>query len=98
MSLDGVLEQLAATAEQPQMAPREFPLMPEGEAVDMGHAEDGTPLIDPRIFDSLEFFRNPYPYYRILRDHYPVYHDKLHNCYWVTRYDEVFSPSTCIPS
>ncbi len=66
-----------------------FPLMPEGEAVDMGTAPDGTPLIDPRIFDSPEFFRNPYPYYRILRDHYPVYHDKLHNCYWVTRYDDI---------
>ena len=66
-----------------------FPLMPEGEAFDMGHAPDGTPLIDPRIFDSAEFFRNPYPYYRILRDHYPVYHDKLHNCYYVTRYDDI---------
>ncbi|MEL0064808.1 MAG: cytochrome P450, partial [Gammaproteobacteria bacterium] len=63
--------------------------MPEGQAYDMGHAEDGTPLIDPRIFDSPEFFRNPYPYYRILRDHYPVFHDKLHNCYWVTRYDDI---------
>jgi len=89
MSLDSVLADLAAAAEDPQRAPREFPLMPEGEAVDMGHAADGTPLIDPRIFDSPEFFRNPYPYYRILRDHYPVYHDKLHNCYWVTRYDDI---------
>ena len=66
-----------------------FPLMPVGEAVDMGHAPDGTPLVDPRIFDSAEFARNPYPYYRILRDHYPVFHDTLHNCYWVTRYDDV---------
>jgi len=66
-----------------------FPLMPEGQAVDMGTAEDGTPLFDPRIFDSPEFFRNPYPYYRILRDHYPVYYDKLHNTYWVTRYEDV---------
>ncbi len=70
-------------------ASRQFPLMPEGEAYDMGHAPDGTPLFDPRIFDSAEFFRNPYPYYRILRDHYPVYHDKLHNCYYVTRYDDI---------
>ena len=23
-----------------------------------------------------------------MRDHYPVYHDKLHNTYWVTRYDD----------
>ncbi len=68
---------------------KKFPLMPEGQAYDMGHAEDGTPLFDPRIFDTAEFARNPYPYYRILRDHYPVYHDKLHNCYYVTRYDDI---------
>ncbi len=67
----------------------EFPLMPYGEAFDMGHAADGTPLIDPRIFDSPEFYRNPYPYYQIMRDHYPVYHDKLHNCYYVTRYEDI---------
>ncbi|NKB98195.1 MAG: cytochrome P450 [Pseudomonadales bacterium] len=66
-----------------------FPLMPVGEAVDMGHTADGVPLFDPRIFDSPEFFRNPYPYYRILRDHYPVFHDKLHNTYWVTRYEDI---------
>lgn len=68
---------------------KEFPLMPIGEAVDMGHAPDGTPLFDPRIFDAPEFYRNPYPYYRILRDHYPVFHDKLHNTYWITRYDDI---------
>jgi pulcherriminic acid synthase len=70
-------------------AKKDFPLMPYGQACDMGHAPDGTPLIDPRIFDSYEFVRNPYPYYRIMRDHYPVYHDKLHNCYYVTRYDDI---------
>jgi cytochrome P450 len=70
-------------------AKKDFPLMPYGEPCDMGHAPDGTPLIDPRIFDSYEFVRNPYPYYRILRDHYPVYHDRLHNCYYVTRYDDI---------
>jgi pulcherriminic acid synthase len=63
--------------------------MPLGEAFDMGHAADGTPLLDPRIFDSAEFIRNPYPYYRIMRDHYPVYRDKLHNCYYVTRYEDI---------
>ena len=68
---------------------KRFPLMPVGEAVDMGHGPDGTPLFDPRIFDSLEFGRNPYPYYRILRDHYPVFHDKLHNAYYVTRYQDI---------
>lgn len=81
-----ILDELAseATAEDTP-----FPLMPEGEAVDMGTDETGKPLFDPRIFDSPEFFRNPYPYYRILRDHYPVFHDTLHNCYWVTRYEDI---------
>jgi len=80
---------VALVGVQERTSRRDFPLMPEGQAVDMGHTEDGTPLIDPRIFDSPEFFRNPYPYYRILRAHYPVFHDKLHNCYWVTRYDDI---------
>ena len=67
----------------------DFPLMPLGTAYDMGRDANGIPLFDPRIFDSREFQRNPYPYYRILRDHYPVYHDKLHNCYFVTRYNDI---------
>jgi len=67
-------------------AVKQFPLMPLGETVDMGTAPDGTPLIDPRIFFSEEFRRNPWPYYRILRDHYPVYYNKLNNTYYVTRY------------
>ena len=70
-------------------ARKKFDHMPVGHAVDMGHADDGTPLIDPRIFDSSEFRRNPYPYYRIMRDHYPVFHDRLHNCYYVTRYSDI---------
>lgn len=69
--------------------PATFPLMPLGEACDMGVAADGAPLIDPRLFDSAEFVRNPYPYYRIMRDHYPVFRDKLHNCYYVTRYEDI---------
>lgn len=75
--------------EEPHGARKKFEHMPIGEAVDMGHADDGTPLIDPRIFDSSEFRRNPYPYYRILRDHHPVFHDRLHNCYYVTRYSDI---------
>jgi len=67
----------------------QFPLMPVGQAADMGTAPDGTPLFDPRIFDTPEFVRNPYPYYRILRDHHPVYHDRLHNAYYVTRYEDI---------
>ncbi len=84
------LDALADAAEsETQLSKKEFPLMPVGQAVDMGFTDDGVPLIDPRIFDSPEFFRNPYPYYRILRDHYPVFHDKLHNTYWVTRYEDI---------
>ena len=67
----------------------DFPLMPVGQACDMGRSADGRPLIDPRIFDSAEFYRNPYPYYQIMRDHYPVFRDKLHNCYYVTRYEDI---------
>ena len=89
MSVASMLEQMADTDASVVAEARDFPLMPIGQAVDMGHTADGKPLIDPRIFDSPEFFRNPYPYYRILRDHYPVFHDKLHNCYWVTRYDDI---------
>ena len=81
-------DQVGAVARSPD-ARRRFPLMPLGQAVDMGFAPDGTPLFDPRVFDTPEFQRNPYPYYRILRDHYPVYFDKLHNCYYVTRYDDI---------
>ena len=68
---------------------QEFPLMPVGEAVDMGYDDEGRPLLDPAVFDSFEFFRNPYPYYRIMRDHYPVFFDRLHNCYYVTRYEDI---------
>jgi cytochrome P450 len=89
--LSAILSELANEADQSanNKPSQLFPLMPVGEAVDMGRAADGTPLFDPRIFDAPEFFRNPYPYYRILRDHYPVFHDRLHNCYWVTRYDDI---------
>ena len=84
------LEGAGVGAEGAETAPKkEFPFMPIGQAYDMGHAPDGTPLFDPRILDSAEFARNPYPYYRILRDHYPVYFDKLHNTYWITRYEDI---------
>ena len=70
-------------------ATSKFAPLPLGEAADMGQAADGTPLFDPQIFDSSEFARNPYPYYRLLRDHHPVYHDKLHNAYYVTRFADI---------
>jgi cytochrome P450 len=68
---------------------RVFAPLPVGEAHDMGSTPDGTPLLDPRIFDSPEFARNPYPYYRLMRDHHPVFHDRLHNAYFVTRYEDI---------
>jgi len=71
------------------VSPHPIELMALGQAFDMGCGPDGTPLIDPRLFDSAEFRRNPYPYYRIMRDHYPVFHDRLHNCYYVTRYEDI---------
>jgi len=71
------------------MSTHPIAFMPVGVAADMGYSADGTPLIDPRLFDSAEFRRNPYPYYRIMRDHYPVFHDRLHNCYFVTRYRDI---------
>ncbi len=87
---DAVLDlDLDADGNEAQGARKKFPHQPIGQAVDMGHADDGTPLIDPRLFDSSEFRRNPYPYYRIMRDHHPVFHDRLHNCYYVTRYTDV---------
>ena len=80
---------IARSTDPAQNGAADFPMMPLGSAVDMGHAPDGTPLLDPRIFNTMEFMRNPYPYYKIMRDHYPVFHDKLHNCYYVTRYDDI---------
>ena len=67
----------------------EFLPMPLGTPNDMGTSADGRPLVDPRVFDSTEFRRNPHPYYRILRDHYPVYWDRLHNRFLITRYTDV---------
>jgi cytochrome P450 len=87
--LDGAIGLDPSSAGVDRGARIEFPLMPVGQAADMGMAADGTPLFDPRVFDTPEFARNPYPYYRILRDHYPVYFDKFHNCYFVTRYDDI---------
>lgn len=86
--LDEVID-LADTDSPDDGARRRFPVMPLGQAVDMGTDSAGRPIIDPRIFDSREFARNPYPYYRIMRDHHPVFHDELHNCYYVTRYEDI---------
>ena len=45
--------------------------------------------IDPREFDAAEFQRDPFPLYAKLRDHHPLYHDRFHNRWIVSRYWDV---------
>ncbi len=45
--------------------------------------------LDPRIFDSKEFQQNPFPVYQQLRDLHPVYHDRFHNRWIISRYKDV---------
>jgi len=47
--------------------------------------------IDPREFDSEAFQRNPFPLYKKLRDHHPVYHDRFHNRWVISRYWDIDS-------
>jgi len=48
-----------------------------------------TAPLDPRVFDSEEFQQNPFPIYRHLRDAHPVYHDRFHNRWIISRYRDV---------
>ncbi len=53
------------------------------------HAESTAPdesIIDASEFDGPDFLTDPYPLYRRLRTYHPVYHDRLHNQWHVTRY------------
>jgi cytochrome P450 len=45
--------------------------------------------LDPREFDGPAFQRNPFPIYRRLRDHHPVFHDRFHNRWILSRYADV---------
>ncbi len=45
--------------------------------------------VDPRVFDGPEYQRDPFPIYQRLRDHHPLYHDRLHNRWIVSRYDDI---------
>ncbi len=61
------------------------------EAIELG------PNIDPRVFDSEDFQRDPFPVYKALRDHHPCYHDRFHNRWVISRYwdvDGVFQDNT----
>jgi pulcherriminic acid synthase len=45
--------------------------------------------LDPREFDSEEFQRDPFPVYKRLRDYHPVYHDRFHNRWILSRYWDI---------
>ncbi len=46
-------------------------------------------MIDPREFDSVAYQHHPFPMYQELRDHHPVFHDRFHNRWVISRYDDV---------
>ncbi len=50
-----------------------------------------TEPFNPQDFDSDAYRIDPYPFYKRLRDHSPVYHDRLHNLVHVTRYEDIFA-------
>ena len=45
--------------------------------------------IEPQEFDSPEYQRDPFPLYKRLRDHHPLYHDLFHKRWVVSRYDDI---------
>jgi pulcherriminic acid synthase len=45
--------------------------------------------IDPREFDRPEYQRDPFPLYQRLRDHHPLFRDRFHNRWIISRYHDV---------
>ena len=45
--------------------------------------------IDPREFDGAAFQSNPFPLYQRLRDHHPAFHDRFHNRWILSRYEDI---------
>ncbi len=45
--------------------------------------------IDPREFDGERFQRDPFPLYKRLRDHHPIFHDRFHNRWVLSRYWDI---------
>ena len=45
--------------------------------------------IDPREFDTPEFRKDPFPLYKRLRDHRPLFRDGFHGRWALTRYDDI---------
>jgi cytochrome P450 len=52
-------------------------------------SKDLGPDLDPRVFDTEEFQRDPFPVYKALRDHHPLYLDRFHNRWIVSRYWDI---------
>ena len=52
-------------------------------------AERLKTAIDPREFDTPEFRRDPFPLYKRLRDHRPLFRDGFHGRWALTRYDDI---------
>ena len=50
---------------------------------------DLGPDLDPRTFDSESFQKDPFPVYKQLRDHHPIYHDRFHNRWIISHYWDV---------
>ena len=45
--------------------------------------------IDPREFDSPEYRKDPFPVYKRLRDHRPLFRDGFHGRWVLSRYDDI---------
>lgn len=52
-------------------------------------AERANTAIDPREFDSPDFQKDPFPLYKRLRDHHPLFHDRFHNRWILSRYWDI---------
>lgn len=45
--------------------------------------------VDPRAFDGTNFQQDPFPLYKQLRDNHPLFHDRFHNRWVLTRYEDI---------
>lgn len=51
-------------------------------------------MIDPAVFRSSEFEKDPFPVYEELREKTPVFRDRVHNRWILSRYDDVYKAFT----